>query len=116
RFMQCLLPPTALKHSFNFLCEAEEHDFNERIYFMKTITWEKYMIITVSTINGSFKDFIEERVSLLEFDPSSLATSYTNLHDIPTLSYILNFSDPIQADRLLKTLVEGVKEWKASLN
>ncbi|MCH9617147.1 MAG: hypothetical protein SP4CHLAM5_03110 [Chlamydiia bacterium] len=113
RFMQCLLPATALKHSFGFLCEAEEHDFNKCIYFIKTITWERYIIITVSTINSSFKEFIEERITLLEFDPSSLAISYTKIHDIPTLSYILNFSDPIQSEKLLKTLVEGIKEWKA---
>lgn len=114
RFMQCLLPATALKYSFGFLCEAEEHDFNKCIYFIKTITWERYIIITVATINSSFKEFIEERISLLEFNPSSLAISYTNIHDIPTLSYILNFSDPIQSEKLLKTLVEGIKEWKAS--
>ncbi|MCH9621452.1 MAG: hypothetical protein S4CHLAM20_08720 [Chlamydiia bacterium] len=116
RFMQCILPVTALKHSFSFLLEALEHDFNQTIYFIKTITWEKYFIISVATINQSFKEFIEERISNLNFDSSSLATSYTNIHDIPILSYILNFSDPLQSEALLKTLVEGIKEWKNKLS
>jgi len=115
RFMQCILPVPALKHSFSFLQEALEHDFNKAIYFIKTITWESYSIISVATINQSFKEFIEERISSLNFDPSSLATSYTTVHDIPVLSYILNFSDPLQSETLLKTLVEGIKEWKSKL-
>lgn len=115
RFMQCLLPATSLKHSFLLFQEALEHDFSKSIYFIKTITWESYMILTVATINSSFKEFIDERIVQIDFDPSSLALSYTKIHDIPVLSYVLNFSDPIQSDKLLKTLVEGIKEWKASL-
>lgn len=116
RFMQCLIPAAALKHSFTFLQEALEHDFNKSIYYIKTITWERYFIITVATINQSFKEFIEEKVSNLDFDPSSLAISYTNIHDVPVLSYILNFSDPQQSETLMKTLVEGIKEWKTRIS
>ncbi len=115
RFMQCILPATSLKHSFLFLQEALEHDFNKCIYFIKTITWERHFIITVSTINQSFRDFIEEEISQIDFDPSSLVTSYTTIHDIPVLSYILRFSDCSQSDKLLKTLVEGIKTWKKSI-
>ena len=115
RFMQCILPATSLKHSFLFLQEALEHDFSKCIYFIKTITWERHFIITVSTINQSFRDFIEEEVSQIDFDPSSLATSYTFIHDIPVISYILRFSDSSQSDKLLKTLVEGIKSWKQSI-
>jgi hypothetical protein len=115
RFMQCILPATSLKHSFLFLQEALEHDFSKCIYFIKTITWERHFIITVSTINQSFRDFIEEEISQIDFDPSSLATSYTTIHDIPILSYILRFSDCSQSDILLKTLVEGIKTWKKSI-
>ena len=114
--MQCILPPIALKHSFLLFGEALEHDFNDCIYFIKTITWEHYFIITVATINQSFKQFIEEKITHLDFDPSSLSVSSTNVHDVPTLSYILNFSDPLQSEQLLKTLVEGIKEWKKSFS
>lgn len=116
RFMQCIIPTPALKHSFLLMLEALEHDFNDAIYFIKTITWERYSIITVSTINQSFKEFIEDKVSSVDFDSSSLAISYTNTHEIPVLSYILNFSEQSQSERLLKTLVSGIKEWKESLS
>ena len=116
RFMQCIIPTPALKHSFLLMVEALEHDFNDTIYFIKTITWERYFIITVSTINQSFKEFIEDKVSSVDFDSSSLAISYTNTHEIPVLSYILNFSEQNQSERLLKTLVSGIKEWKESLS
>jgi hypothetical protein len=116
RFMQCIIPTIALKHSFLLMLEALEHDFNSAIYFIKTITWERYFIITVSTINQSFKEFIEDKVSNVDFDSSSLAISYTNTHEIPVLSYILNFSNQSQTEKLLKTLVSGIKEWKESLS
>ncbi len=115
RFMQCILPPPALKHSFLLLQSALEHDFSKEIYFIKTITWQRYFIITVATINPTFKEFIEDKISLIDFDPSSLCISYTNIHEIPVLSYILNFSDLSQQEKLLKTLVEGIKEWKTSI-
>jgi hypothetical protein len=115
RFMQCILPATSLKHSFLLLQEALEHDFNTCVYFIKTITWERYFIITVATINSLFKDFIEEEISQIDFDTSSLATSYITIHEIPVLSYILRFSDSAQSDALLKTLVEGIRLWKQSI-
>ncbi len=115
RFMQSILPATSLKHSFLFLQEALQHDFNKCIYFTKTITWEKYFIITVATINQSFRQFIDHKISNIDFDPSSLAVSYTYNQEIPVLSYVLHFSDPIQSEKLLKTLVEGIKLWKESL-
>ncbi|MBS0585730.1 MAG: hypothetical protein JSR76_05460 [Verrucomicrobia bacterium] len=114
-YMQSILAPHILKKVFLFLLEALENNYNTHIYFLKTQIVEGYFLLAIGAVNPSFKEFIEKKLELFEFEPSSLTSSFVNMQDISCLSFILKFSDSDQHQKFLQTIIEAVKIWKETV-
>lgn len=115
KYMQSILQPALLKKVFLLTLEATEHDYTNQIYFIKTQIIEDHFVVTLASSNSTFKDFIMNRVEVLEFEPSTLTFSYIKTYDICCLSYILKFADSDQHQQFLQLIIESIKIWKETV-
>jgi hypothetical protein len=114
-YMQSLLKPHILKKLFLLVLESLEHDYSSQIYFLKTQIVEDFFLLTVGAVNPSLKEFLEQRIEALEFEASSLSTSYVNIYDICCLSYLLRFNDCDQHQQFLQLIIESIRVWKDTM-
>lgn len=111
-YMQSILKPEVLKKLFLIIMEAIEHDYSKNIFFLKTQIVDNHFLLTLGAINPTFKEYIEQKLEVLDLQPSALTTSFINIYEIHCLSYILRFNDPDEHQHFLQLIIESVKTWK----
>lgn len=111
-YMQSILKPFVLKKLFLIVLEALEHDYSKNILFLKTQIVDNYFLVTLGSVNATFKEFIEQKLETLDLPPSTLTSSFVNIYEISCLSYILQFREPEEHQKFLQLIIESAKGWK----
>ena len=114
-YMQSIAKPHILKKLFLLVLEAIEHDYANQFYFLKTQIVEDHFLMTLGAINPTLKDFVEERLDLLDLESATLTTSFVNIYDISCLSFMLKYTDSDQHQHFLQSVIESIKIWKETM-
>ena len=114
-YMQSIAKPHILKKLFLLILEALEHDYANQFYFLKTQIVEDHFLLTLGAINPTLKDFVEERLELLDLESATLTSSFVNIYDISCTSFMLKFTDSDQHQLFLQSVIETIKIWKDTM-
>ncbi len=114
-YMQSIAKPPILKKLFLLVLEALEHDYSNQFYFLKTQIVEDHFLLTLGAINPTLKDFVEERLDLLDLEPATLSSSFVNIYDISCHSILLKYTDSDQHQLVLQCIIETIKIWKETM-